>query len=104
MRSDFIMWKFSKDGEFFAKLAYQVARQEETPGNSFQASWIWKLDILPKIIHFLWLGFHDSILVHGVLASRGINCDKLYPLCNVVRNLSCISYVIAFYPMTFGGS
>ena len=78
---DFIMWKFSKDREFSVKLAYQVARQEENNGISFQGSWIWKLDILPKIIHFLWLSFHCSIPMHGVLASRGINCNKRYPLC-----------------------
>ena len=75
------MWKFSKDGEFFVKSAYQLARQEEIPGNSFQDAWIWKLDILPKFIHFLWLSFHGSIPMHDVLASRGINCDTLCPLC-----------------------
>lgn len=66
VRSDFIMWKASKDGKFTVKSAYQLARQEEIPGNVFQGSWIWKLDILPKITHFLWLSFHDSIPVHGV--------------------------------------
>ena len=70
-----------KRWEFSVKSAYQLARQEENNGNSFQGSWIWKLDILPKIIHFLWLSFHSSIPVHGVRASRGINCNKLCPLC-----------------------
>nr|POF27508.1 putative ribonuclease h protein [Quercus suber] len=75
------MWKFSKDGDFSVKSAYQVVRQEENNGKSFQGSWIWKLDTLPKIVHFLWLSCHGSIPVHGVLAARGINCDKCYPLC-----------------------
>nr|POE86012.1 putative ribonuclease h protein [Quercus suber] len=75
------MWKFSKNGEFSVKSAYQVARQEENNGKSFQGSWIWKLDILPKIVHFLWLSYHGSIPVQGVLAARGINCDKCCPLC-----------------------
>ena len=33
VRSDFIMWNFSKDGEFSAKSAYQVAKQR---GNSWE--------------------------------------------------------------------
>ena len=69
VRSDFIMLKASKDGEFTFKSTYQLARQKEIPGNVFQSSWIWKLDILPKITHFLWLSFHGSIPVHGVLVA-----------------------------------
>ena len=69
VRSDFIILKASKDGEFTFKSTYQLARQKEIPGNVFQSSWIWKLDILPKITHFLWLSFHGSIPVHGVLVA-----------------------------------
>ena len=36
---------------------------------------------LPKIINFLWLCLHGSVLVKEVLAGRGINCDKLCPIC-----------------------
>lgn len=80
-RRDTIMWKYFKDGEFTAKLAYLLARQEGNSGDSFQGTWIWKLEILPKTTHFLWLCFHCNAPVHDVLALRGINCDKLYPLC-----------------------
>lgn len=48
-----IMWKYFKDGEFTAKLAYLLARQEGNSGDSFQGTWIWKLEILPKITHLL---------------------------------------------------
>lgn len=92
MRSDFIMWKSSKNGEFTVKSAYQLARQEGLPRNAFQGSWIWKLDILPKITHFLWLSSHGSIPVHGVLVARGINCDKLCPLCKCSEE--SISYLL----------
>ena len=47
----------------------------------FHRQWIWKLDILPRITNFLWLCLHGSIPVKEVLAVRGINCDKVYPLC-----------------------
>ena len=39
------------------------------------------MDILPKIISFLWLCVHGSIPVKSVLAARGINCDKVCPMC-----------------------
>ena len=81
-RRDTIMWKYSKDGEFSTNLAYQLANQGETSDTPFQGQWIWKLNILPKIVNFLWLCFHGSILVRDVLAARGINCDRVYPVCN----------------------
>ena len=37
--------------------------------------------MLPKIICFLWLCVHGSILVKNVLAARGVNCDKVCPMC-----------------------
>ena len=75
------MWKYFKDEEFTAKSAYLLARQEGNSENSFQGTWIWKLDILPKITNFLWLCLHGSVPMCDVLASRGINCDKLCPFC-----------------------
>ena len=39
------------------------------------------MDILPKITKFLWLCIHGSIPVRDVLASRDINCDRIYPVC-----------------------
>lgn len=47
----------------------------------FQGQWIWKLDMLPKIVHFLWLCLHNSVPVKEVLAARGISCDGRCPLC-----------------------
>ena len=80
-RRDTIMWKYSKDREFTAKLAYLLAGQEGNSENLFQGTWVWKLDILPKITNFLWLCLHGSVPVRDVFALRGINCDKLCPLC-----------------------
>ena len=58
-----------------------LAGQEGNSEIFFQGTWIWKLDILLKITNFLWLCLHGSVPVYDVLASRGINCDKLCPLC-----------------------
>ena len=37
--------------------------------------------MLLKIVNFLWLCLHNSVLVRDVLASRGINCEGRCPLC-----------------------
>ena len=80
-RKDSIMWKYSKDGEFSTNSAYQLANQPDSEEYQFKEQWIWNLDILPKIISFLWLCVHGSIPVKSVPAARGINCDKVCPMC-----------------------
>jgi len=80
-KEDTMMWKFTRDGEFSMALAYAQLRPEDTKNQTFEGHWIWKLDIWPKITSFLWLCFHDSVLVKQVIAKRGINCDPRCPLC-----------------------
>ena len=78
---DVIMWKHTKDGEFSTNSAYawlNGSQQEET---NFQGKWIWKIDMLPRIINFLWLCMHESLLVRSVLAMRGITRESCCPLC-----------------------
>ena len=81
IREDTIMWKHTLDGEFSNKSAYLLSFKGENSSPVFKGAWIWKLDILPKITTFLWLCLHNSIPVKEVLASRGIMCDKICPLC-----------------------
>ena len=64
------MWKYSKDGEFSTKSAYAIANTPHEPNPSFQGQWIWKLDVLPKIVNFLWLCIHNSAPVKHTSASR----------------------------------
>ena len=78
---DMVMWKFSMNGEFTTNSAYRLANQGEETAMQFNGQWIWKLDILPRITNFLCLCLHGCIPVKEVLAVRGINCDKLCPLC-----------------------
>lgn len=49
---------------------------------AFKGEWIWKLNMLPKIITFLWLCHHNNIPVRDVLDFRGINCNNSCPMCN----------------------
>lgn len=78
---DTIIWKYSKDGEFTTNSTYQLANQGENSVTQFHGQWIWKLDILPRLANFLWLCLNGSIPVKDVLATRGINCDKICPMC-----------------------
>ena len=48
---------------------------------AFTGSWVWQLDSLPKIIHFIWLGLHNSIPVKKVIDARGIQCNVASPIC-----------------------
>ena len=54
---------------------YTLARLEEECSDGFKGSWIWKIDSLLRICHFLWLCHHNSVLVREVIASRGIECE-----------------------------
>ena len=75
------MWRFTRDGDFSTKLAYWRCIEVDILETSFKGQWIWKLDILPKIIMFLWLCLQTSVPVKSVLAARGINCDGKCPVC-----------------------
>ena len=92
MEINSIMWKYSKDGDFSTNLAYQLANEDSATENQFQGQWLWKLDVLPKIISFLWLCVHGSIPVKSVLAARGINCGKTCPLC--IRHKETIVHLL----------
>ena len=72
---------FSKDGEFSMALAYTLAGPEDTDGQHFTSSWVWRLDSLPNINHFIWLRLHNSISVRKVIAARGIQCNVVCPIC-----------------------
>ena len=75
------MWRFTRDGDFSTKSTYLRCIEDDSSETSFKGQWIWKLDILPKIIMFLWLCLHTSVHVKSVLAARGIDCDGKCPVC-----------------------
>lgn len=80
-KEDTLAWKTSQDGDFSIASAYKSAKTEDTNLQSFLGKWLWKLDTLPKIKHFLWLCFHQSVPVRQVLNARGILCNTCCPLC-----------------------
>ncbi|KAK9988891.1 hypothetical protein SO802_029130 [Lithocarpus litseifolius] len=80
-KDDNLIWKGSHNGDFNLASADKLARSEPPDAQTFQGNWIWKLDTLPKIKHFLWLCFLNSVPVKKVLESRGIIHDACCPLC-----------------------
>lgn len=83
VKEDTLMWRFSSDGDFNMASAYQLAIAEQPKPPAYTGCWIWGLDTLPKIKHFIWLCSHGSIQVRQVIKGRGINCTVNYPLCHV---------------------
>ena len=61
--------------------AYQIA-SNLVEVESFDVSWIWKLNTLPRIQMFFWKCMHRSIAVKEVLANRGISIDTSCPMCH----------------------
>ena len=82
---DKIVWASSPSGAFEAKNAYLIAKGDSTHQSHFAGSWIWKLDSLPKIQHFLWKCHWQSIPIKEVLAGRGYIGDVTCQLCNGKR-------------------
>ena len=78
-REDMLLWKFTKDGDFYSNSAYVSILADSSEINTFKGAWIWKVDSLPKIISFLWLCMHKSVPVRNVLADRSIVCSRLLP-------------------------
>ena len=73
--------ELSKDGDFSSRTAYALANSSHFLSNDFQGVWIWKLDVLPKIVSFLWLCMHRSVPLKNTLAARGIIEEDSCPLC-----------------------
>ena len=80
-KEDTLSWKASKNGEFSAASAYDLARLKGDQESTFLGKWVWEVDTMPKIAHFLWLCHHNSVPVRGVIAERGMQYDTTYPLC-----------------------
>ena len=77
--SDELIWASSPQGIFELRSAYKLAMgfEDSTP---FSASWIWKMDTLPRIKTFLWMCAHNSIGVKVYLQRRGIAQETICPI------------------------
>ena len=81
LNGDLIAWAFSNDGNFTLRLAYIAGLNALNPPTS-HLSWIWKVQVPPKFLIFIWLCTYNGIPVRGVLGSRGLNLDQRCPIYN----------------------
>ena len=83
--NDKLAWKFSPKGSFDMGSAYLIA-SNLMDAESIAGSWIWKLQILPRIQMFIWRCMHNSVVVKEVVAKKGILIDTSYPMCHFVSD------------------
>jgi hypothetical protein len=75
---DKIMWKWSPNGEYTARSAYQIQFNGSHP--PFQVGKLWKAKTESKVKVFGWTTLHQKILTVDNLTSRGIQHNPLCPL------------------------
>lgn len=95
---DCLTWSSSSSGAFEFKEAYRLARLEgiNDQARPFEGEWIWKTPTIAKIKCFLWRCHHNSILVHAILTSRGMDILPSCPICNDAPET--ILHVLRDYP------
>ena len=80
---DSVCWGLSGNGDFSTKTATWAAHGLDIKSSPpWEYSWIWHLDIMPKLKVFLWQLCHSSLPTRGTLLKRGLQIDPSCPLCN----------------------
>ena len=74
-------WGFSGNGEFTVKSATWLAHNFNSPAK-WEFSWIWKLDIAPKLKLFIWQLLLNGLPTRNNLIYRNINVPHICPFCN----------------------
>lgn len=83
LNSDTIAWSPSSDGNFTLASAYLLAKGLNVLNpTTANLNWIWKMNTPKKIILFVWLCSHNSILIRKVFGSRDLTIDQACPLCH----------------------
>jgi len=76
---DQIAWKFTADGHYTAKSAYEV--QFRGSFCTLRPNWIWSAHAEPKHRFFTWLLLQEKILTADLLQARNWPCNPACPLC-----------------------
>ena len=76
------VWGPTSHGEFTVKSATWLAHNIDPTHQCWPFKWIWKLDLPPKLLIFLWQICHSSIGVRSVLHARQIIPFATCALCN----------------------
>ena len=76
---DEIIWKFTADGQYTAKSAYEV--QFRGSYCIFNSQRVWRAHVEPKHKFFTWLLVQEKILTADRMQQRQWPCDPLCQLC-----------------------
>ena len=80
---DFVCWELLGNGNFSTKTAAWAAHELDIKNSPpWEYSWIWHLDIMPKLKVFIWQLCHASLPTRGTLFKRVLQIDPICPLCN----------------------
>ena len=79
---DKLIWAATSNGEFNLASAYKLATSQADFVPPFNGSWIWKLNLPPKIQTFIWMCMHKSVATRECLAIRGLQINPSCPLCH----------------------
>ncbi|XP_024006491.1 uncharacterized protein LOC112083001 [Eutrema salsugineum] len=89
---DKLIWHYSKDGDYSVRSGYYLARRLADPnmnnvppphGDPILKDKIWKLNIVPKLKHFLWRIVSKALGTATRLQSRGIYIDPKCQRCGL---------------------
>ena len=75
-------------GKFSIKSCYHKILENKNILNHDQIDWLWlwKLKVLAKISHFLWVLRQDKILSGEKCVTRGISNDDSYRMCGLMES------------------
>lgn len=85
LRFDKIIWALTTEEEFSVKSSYK-SLSPITLLPSF--TWIWKLQLPPKLLHFFWICSHDRLPTNNYLANLSIINSHLCPICHLAPETS----------------
>lgn len=93
-KEDKLIWSHTRDGNYTVSSGYKVARHApdyliEAPpipyGDPILKDKVWKLNIMPKLNHFLWRILSKAIGTTTRLNSRGMNLDPICQRCGLAE-------------------
>ncbi|KAJ9189513.1 hypothetical protein P3X46_000796 [Hevea brasiliensis] len=79
------MWKFDSKGIYTVKFGYKYQYNQLLRAPTLTKdlwSYVWKLELLPKILNFLWRALSNILPVCMNLIHRHVAMSGLYPVCN----------------------
>ena len=74
-------WRLTPSGNYSVKTAYQLLKEDHSQ-QSQDWTWLWKMNVLPKLKFFLWQCLHQILPTRDLLNNRGLILPLHCPLCN----------------------